>query len=78
MANQCGICVHCHVCAYKVDYLAIIEAIENAVITADTSDNGSASKKVIHHDLISDISVKCKYFKWEGAVPRITREGQKC
>ena len=46
----------CARCAHKQDY-----AVENATVTRDTGDGKITSKKVIHYDFISGISVGCKY-----------------
>lgn len=59
--NLCTRCAHQEVCTYKQDYLDILKAVKNAVVTRDTPD-GITSKKVIHYDLVSDISVSCKYY----------------
>lgn len=53
----CTRCAHREVCIYKQDYLDIIKAVENAAITRDTPDGKITSKKVIHYDFISGISV---------------------
>ena len=53
----CTRCAHREVCTYKQDFLDIIKAIENATITRDTPDGKITSKKVIHYDFISGISV---------------------
>lgn len=57
----CTRCAHREVCTYKQDYLDILKAVENAAITRDTPDGKITSKKVIHYDFISGISVGCKY-----------------
>ena len=57
----CTRCAHRDVCAHKQDYLDILKAVENATVTRETPDGKIASKKVIHYDFISEISVKCKY-----------------
>lgn len=57
----CTRCAHREVCTYKQDYLDILKAVENATVTRDTPDGEITSKKVIHYDFISEISVKCKY-----------------
>lgn len=53
----CTRCAHREVCAYKQDFLDIIKAVENAAVTRDTPDGKITSKKVIHYDFISEISV---------------------
>ena len=62
----CTRCAHREVCIYKQDYIDILKAVENATVTQDTPD-GITSKKVIHYDFISGISVSCKYYscKWQ-------------
>ena len=60
---SCTLCDHREVCAYKQDYIDILKAVENAAITKDTADGKIASKKVIHYDFISGISVGCKYYQ---------------
>lgn len=45
----------------KKDFLDIIKAVENAAVTRDTPDGKITSKKVIHYDFISEISVGCEY-----------------
>lgn len=57
----CTRCAHREVCTYKQDYLDILKAVENATVTRDTHDGKITSKKVIHYDFISGISVGCKY-----------------
>ena len=57
----CTRCAHRDVCAHKQDYLDILKAVENATVTRDTPDGKITSKKVIHYDFISGISVGCKY-----------------
>lgn len=51
----CTRCAHREVCIYKQDYIDILKAVD-----------GVTSKKVIHYDFISGISVSCKYYacKW--------------
>ena len=67
----CNRCAHREICIYKQDYINILKAIENATVTQDTPD-GITSKKVIHYDFISGISVSCKYYscKWSKENPR--------
>ena len=57
----CTRCAHREVCTHKQDYLDILKAVENATVTRDTADGKITSKKVIHYDFISGISVGCKY-----------------
>lgn len=57
----CTRCAHRDVCAHKQDYFDILKAVENATVTRDTGDGKITSKKVIHYDFISGISVGCKY-----------------
>lgn len=57
----CICCAHREVCTHKQDYLDILKAVENATVTRDTADGKITSKKVIHYDFISGISVVCKY-----------------
>ena len=59
----CDHCPHSEVCIYKQDYIDILKAIENATVSRYTSDGKITSKKVIHYDFVSDISVGCKYYK---------------
>ena len=42
--NLCIRCAHQEVCTYKQDYLDILKAVKNAVVTRDTPD-GITSKK---------------------------------
>ena len=64
----CSCCAHWEVCTYKQDYLDILKAVKNASIVRDTPDGKIASKKAIHYDFISQISVGCKYYQnWTGA-----------
>lgn len=58
----CTRCTHCEVCAYKQNYLDILNVVENATITIDTPDGKITSKKVINYDFVSDISIGCKYY----------------
>ena len=51
----CTRCAHRDVCAHN------LKAVENATVTRDTGDGKITSKKVIHYDFISGISVGCKY-----------------
>ena len=60
---SCTLCAHREVCSYKQDYIDILKAVENAAVTKDTADGKIASKKVIHYDFISAISVGCKYYQ---------------
>ena len=57
----CTRCAHREVCTYKQDYLDILKAVDNATVTRDTPDGKITSKKVIHYDFISGVSVGCKY-----------------
>lgn len=59
----CTLCAHREVCVYKKDYLDILKVVENAAVTKDTPDGKITSKKVIHYDFISEISVGCKYYR---------------
>ena len=59
----CTRCTHQEVCAQKQDYLDILKAVENAVVTRDTPDGKIASNKVIYYDFISGVSVGCKYYQ---------------
>lgn len=43
--NLCTRCAHQEVCTYKQDYLDILKAVKNAVVTRDTPD-GITSKKL--------------------------------
>lgn len=60
---SCTLCAHREVCAYKQDYIDILKAVENATVNRDTADGKITSKKVIHYDFISGISVGCKYYQ---------------
>lgn len=63
----CTRCAHREVCMYKLDYLNILKAVENARVSSitDTQDGGFSSKKVADYDFISGISVGCRYYrKW--------------
>ena len=57
----CTRCAYRDVFAHKQDYFDILKAVENATVTRDTGDGKITSKKVIHYDFISGISVGCKY-----------------
>ena len=59
----CDHCPHSEVCIHEQDYLDILKAVENAAVTRDTPDGKITSKKVIHYDFVSDISIGCKYYK---------------
>ena len=61
----CTRCVHKDVCAYKLDYLNILKAVENARVSSitDTQDGGFSSKKVTDYDFISGIYVYCRYHR---------------
>lgn len=61
----CTRCVHKDVCAYKLDYLNILKAVENARVAAvkDEATGGFSSTKVIDYDFISGISVGCRYYR---------------
>lgn len=58
----CDHCPHNEVCIYKQDYIDILKAVENATVSRYISDGKITSKKVIHYDFVSDISVGCKYY----------------
>lgn len=60
---SCTLCAHQEVCAYKQDYIDILEAVENVAVTKDTADGKIALKKVTNYDFISGISVGCKYYQ---------------
>ena len=63
----CTRCAHLEVCTYKQDYLDILKAVEDASVIRGTLDGKITSKKVIHYDFISKISVGCKYYQnWTG------------
>ena len=61
----CTRCVHKDVCAYKLDYLNILKAVENARVAEvkDEATGGFSSTKVIDYDFISGISVGCRYYR---------------
>lgn len=59
----CTRCAHREVCAYRQDYLDILEAVENASVIRDTPDRKITSKKVICYDFIGEISIGCKYYQ---------------
>lgn len=59
----CTHCTHREVCAYKLDYLDILKAVENAEVVRATPDGKSTSKKVNCYDFINRISVSCKYYQ---------------
>ena len=63
--TQCTRCVHKDVCAYKLDYLNILKAVENARVSVikENTDGGFSSKKVTDYDFISGISVGCCYYR---------------
>ena len=60
----CTRCEHREVCMYKLYYLNILKAVENARVSSitDTQDGGFSSKKVADYDFISGISVGCRYY----------------
>lgn len=58
----CTNCAHCTVCMYKDDYLDILKAVSNAVVSKDNNDGKLTTKRVIHYDFIGDISLPCKYY----------------
>ena len=60
----CTRCSHLEVCIYKLDYLNILKAVENARVAAvkDEATGGFSSKKVADYDFISGISVGCRYY----------------
>lgn len=63
----CTRCAHWEVCTYKQDYLDVLKAVEDASVIRGTLDGKITSKKVIHYDFISEISVGCKYYQnWTG------------
>lgn len=63
----CARCAHREVCAYKQDYLDILKAVEGASVIKGTLDGKITSKRVIHYDFISEISIGCKYYQnWTG------------
>ena len=61
----CTRCEHREVCMYKLYYLNILKAVENARVSSitDTQDGGFSSKKVADYDFISGISVGCRYYR---------------
>ena len=61
----CTRCMHKDVCAYKLDYLNILKAVENARVSVvkENTDGGFSSKKVADYDFISGISVGCRYYR---------------
>ena len=61
----CTRCEHREVCMYKLDYLNILKAVENARVSSitDAQDGGFSSKKVSDYDFISGISVGCCYYR---------------
>lgn len=61
----CTRCMHKDVCAYKLDYLNILKAVENARVSVikENTDGGLSSKKVADYDFISGISVGCRYYR---------------
>ena len=61
----CTSCGHRAVCMYKIYYLNILKAVENARVSSitDTQDGGFSSKKVSDYDFISGISVGCRYYR---------------
>lgn len=59
----CTHCAHCAVCIYKNDYLDILKAISNAVVSKESTDGKFTTKRVIHYDFIGDISLPCKYYQ---------------
>ena len=60
--TACTICDHRDVCKYKLDYLKILETINNTNICFETDDGKHAVKKVTSYDFIREINVPCKYF----------------
>ena len=61
----CTRCAHREVCMYKLYYLNILKAVENARVAAvkDEATGGFSSTKVIDYDFISGISVGCRYYR---------------
>lgn len=61
----CTRCDHREVCMYKLYYLNILKAVENARVSVvkETADGGFSSKKVADYDFISGISVGCRYYR---------------
>lgn len=59
----CTSCIHREVCAYKQDFLKIIEAVEYATVIKEFPDGTASLNRVTCYDFISGISVGCKYFR---------------
>ena len=61
----CTRCEHREVCIYKLDYLNILKAVENARVAAvkNEATGGFSLTKVIDYDFISGISVGCRYYR---------------
>lgn len=57
--SLCDRCVHNNVCAYKQDYLDVLKAVKNAIVTRDTS----SVKKVIDYNFIGTINISCRYYE---------------
>lgn len=68
--TQCTRCIHRDVCLHKSDFLDICTAIFDATVTKSSGDGKCNMKKVINYDCLSDIEVKCRYYKQEVATTR--------
>lgn len=60
--SLCTICAHRNVCAYKDDYLSVIEAVSKAIVDKQLPDGKIALKRVENFEFVGDISVTCRYY----------------
>ena len=58
----CTKCEHREVCKYKLDYLKVMESVNNASVCFETEDGKHCMKKVTNYDFIGEITVPCKYY----------------
>lgn len=70
--TACTHCVHREFCIHKQNFLDICNAVFNASVYKETTDNKHSMQKVTNYDCLGDIEVNCRYYKQEVAN---TKEG---
>lgn len=58
----CTRCAHRNVCAYKDEFLSVIEAVSRATVNKQLPDGTAEVKPIKNFDFIEGVSITCRYY----------------
>lgn len=58
----CTGCAHRNVCAYKDDWLSVIEAVSRSTVNKQLPDGTVEMTPIKNFDFIEDVSITCRYY----------------